>query len=289
MKKTVMILSALLVLASCSSSQKKVSDKGDDESTSAEVVAPLQPPEKVEAKSSEKTAPPTSSPVAPKDSRASSTALDDAIKAQSDERIFKTATEALLQNPGDEKALNALALFYYKKGRFTLAKHFLGKAIQTKPSSEFYNNLGVVNLALGENREAVLAFRQGFALNPQDGVIAANLGAILVDQRDYNKAIIALGAAYKTGVRDFKTLNNYAIALTATGRGSQAVQLYEKALKDQANNRDLLFNYSILLIENLKRFKDGNEILNRLKFVGGTTEQRARIKDLENKVKLGLQ
>ncbi len=221
--------------------------------------------------------------------KATANLLDEAIRSQSDEKILKAATQALLQNSSDAKALNALALYNYKKGKLPTARYLLNKAVQLQPSAEIYNNLGVVHLALEENREALQAFRQAFSINPQDGVIAANLGAIFVDQRNYSKAVVALETAYQKGLRDFRVLNNYAIALTATGKGLQAQALYEKALKDQSNNKDLLFNQAVLLVEVLKKYKEGSEVLNRLKFVGGSPEQRSRIKDLENKVKIGLQ
>ena len=93
--------------------------------------------------------------------------LDEAIRAQSDEKIFKASTQVLLQNSSDPKALNALALYNYKKGRLQAAKYLFSKALQVQASSEIYNNLGVVHLALEENREALQAFRQAFNLNPR--------------------------------------------------------------------------------------------------------------------------
>ncbi len=284
--KKLFIVGITFLLISCASKPKPV-DHDEDVATGDEpnVSAPTPVTEKPLA-----TAPGAAVAAVPKEAqKATANLLDEAIRSQSDEKIFKAATQALLQNSADPKALNALALSNYKKGKLATARYLLIKAVQLQPSAELYNNLGVVHLALEENREALQAFRQAFSLNPQDGVIAANLGAIFVDQRNYSKAVVALETAYQKGLRDFRVLNNYAIALTATGKGLQAQGLYERALKDQSNNKDILFNQAILLIEVLKKYKEGSEVLNRLKFVGGSSEQRSRIKDLENKVKIGLQ
>ncbi len=285
MKKLILLVVTLL-MTSCAS-KPQPADRDEDVATGDESNASVTAPAREKAPSQMVAA---SGNNVPKEAqKATANLLDEAIRSQNDENIFKVATQALLQNSSDAKALNALALYNYKKARFSTARYLLIKAAQIQPSAEIYNNLGIIHLALEENREALQAFRQAFSLNSQDGVIAANLGAIFVDQRNYSKAVVALETAYQKGLRDFRVLNNYAIALTATGKGLQAQALYEKALKDQSNNKDILFNQAILLIEVLKKYKEGSDVLNRLKFVGGTSEQRSRIKDLENKVKIGLQ
>ena len=290
----ILLLTLTFLMISCASkpqSQEMDANHSMSESDESESRSPITTTGKSMPEKSTPTNSTAPTPVASKDNQkvATGSLLDDAIRSQSDEKIFKASTQVLLQNSSDPKALNALALYNYKKGRLQAAKYLLSKALQVQASSEIYNNLGVVHLALEENREALQAFRQAFNLNPQDGVTAANLGAIFVDQKDYNKAVVALETAYQKGFRDARVLNNYAIALTATGKGAQAQGIYDKALKDQSNNKELLLNDSILLIEVLKKYKEGSEVLNRLKFVGVTPEQKSRIKDLENKVKLGLQ
>jgi Tfp pilus assembly protein PilF len=215
--------------------------------------------------------------------------LDEAIRSQADDRIYKQAALALLTNQQDTKAMNALALYHYKKGRFTTAKYFLEKALQIQQSSELYNNLGVVHLALGERKEGILALRQALNLNSGDGAAAANFGALLVANRSYSQGVAALETAYDQGYRDVRVLNNYAVALSGSGKASQAQSHYERALKEQPHNKEILLNYAGLLIESLKKPREGLDVLNRLKFVGPTQDQKTRIKDLENRAKLGLQ
>ncbi len=282
------ICTIALIISSCSSSPK-ASNSNTEDSMVENVTQDESGDQRTPISTGKSPTTPEVSQVPKEIQKATANTLDEAIRSQSDEKILKATAQALLQNPSDVKALNALALFNYKKGRLVAAKYLLLKAIQVQGTSETYNNLGIVHLALNDKKEALLAFRQAFTLNPQDGVTAANLGAIFVAQKDFNKAIVALETAYQKGFRDFRVLNNYALALTATGKGSQAQAIYEKALKEQSNNKDILLNHAILLIEVLNKYKEGSEVLNRLKFVGGSSEQRSRIKDLEYKVKIGLQ
>lgn len=216
-------------------------------------------------------------------------ALNEAIKAQSDEKIYQAATQILAQSSNDAKALNALAMYHYKRARFDLSRYLLSKAIGANSTmAELYSNLGVVQLAQGEKREAIKSFRKALDINGEEAVAAANLGAIYVQEKDYGKAQIALEIAYRHGVREARVLNNYAIALTAGRKYEKAEELYKTVLKDGANNKEALYNFAILLVDNMGKYQEGIEIINRLKFVGGPADTRNRIIALENKAKAGL-
>lgn len=215
--------------------------------------------------------------------------LTEAVRSQNDEAISQATTEILTQNPKDVRALNALAMVYYKRGRFEAAEYLLNKAMAiNNDRAELYSNMGLIKMAQGEKREAIQAFRKGLSMNSQDAVIGANLGSIYVKEKDYSKAELALEIPYRKGMRDIKTLSNYAIALTGTGKHAKAEEIYQKLIKDNPGQRDIMLNYSILLIEHKQKYREGLDILNRLKFVGAPSESRNLIKDLESKAKAGL-
>lgn len=216
-------------------------------------------------------------------------ALVDAIRSQNDEQIFRVSGQLLTQNPNDVKALNAMAMYYFKKGKIDASKYLLSKAIAANPNAgEAYGNMGLIHLVNNERREAIKAFRKALDINSNDGIAAANAGSIYVVEKDYNKAISVLSVAYNHGIRDGKTLNNYAVALTAVGKFDEAHSIYQTAMKEQNNNRELLLNYAILLIDHMNKYKEGMDALSRLKFVGPPSESRNRIIALENKAKAGL-
>ena len=272
------LTAAFLVLSACGSSEVNQTDENPKKSEAMQNAAiQIEKPDP-EIKREEKVP----------DSQYS--ALNEAIKQQNDEAIQKSTAEILTQNSKDLKALNALAMVYYKKGRYEASAYLLNKALVAHPdSSEAYSNMGLVLLEKNETREAIKSFRKAIEINPLNSTAGANLGAIYVREKDYNKAILSLEIAVKNGIRDFKTMNNYAVALTGTGKTKEASEIYERLMRDNPSQKEVMLNYSILLIEELHKYKEGLDLLNRLKFVGSAPESRQVIKELEIKAKAGLQ
>lgn len=215
--------------------------------------------------------------------------LIDAIRSNHDETIFRTATQALSQNPNEIVALNALGIYHYRKGQHLAAQYMFAKAMKINPnSSELYNNIGLVQLAQKERRDAIKSFRKALELNPNDGVAAANLGALYVEERDFLKAVVPLEIASKKLTKDPRVLNNYAAALANTGKQDQAKGLYVDALRMNSNSKEILFNYCVLLVDHLKQPQEAMDYLNKLKFLGPAQDMRNRMNALENRAKAGL-
>ena len=108
---------------------------------------------------------------------------------------------------------------------------------------------------------------------------------IYIEEKDYEKALIALETVTKRGWKDPKILINYAIALTANGKYDKAEEIYKGLSRDQSSNREMLLNYAILQIENLKKYTEGLETINRLKFIGPPADSRKKLAALEAKAK----
>lgn len=215
--------------------------------------------------------------------------LIDAIKSQSDSQIQIYAQELIKQDGKNLRALNSLAVLHYKNGRYVAAQYLFNKALKIFPKeADLYNNLGLVLLATGERREALLTFKKGLQINSQSAIIGANLGSIYVKERDFIKAEIALEIPMKKGLKDTKIQNNYAITLAARGKKQEAADLFEKLSKENPNSREIMYNNAIAKIEYLNQPKEGLDVLNRLKFVGVPDDVKNEIKDLENRAKAGL-
>ncbi|MBC7457033.1 MAG: tetratricopeptide repeat protein [Bdellovibrionaceae bacterium] len=215
--------------------------------------------------------------------------LNQMIKKQSDADIAKMANDLLMANPANMKALNALGLLNYKKGKYKAAEFFLNKALKTHSNEAgLYNNLAMVKLAQGEQREAVKLLKTGFNQKADDIGIMTNLGAIYVGQKDYPNAEVALEKVYKPGSKDVKVGTNYATSLAANKKYPEATAIYKRLLSDNGSSREIMLNYSIHLIENVKDYKQGLDLINRLKFVGVPEGARNLINDLENKAKSGV-
>lgn len=283
MTKKYFILAGFFALTACSSSPKEETPEAAPAPWEKENVQIPQ------AKTSEKPSSSKAAPSAAASEQDPLVELNAAIRSQNEERMKLAADGVLKQSVDQPLALNTLALYHYRKGRFDLAGYLLGKAIQ-KDSQQagLHSNLGLVQLARGEKTAAIRSFRKALDLNSHDGTAAANLGTLYVMNKDYSKGVYALETAYRQGVKDVKTLNNYGIALVATGKGAQAKEIYESALKDSSNNREVLLNYAVLLIDHLGKNQEGLEAINRLKFLGAPSESRERVSLLENKAKAGL-
>lgn len=303
MMKTIrtLLFASALSLAACSSSTKAPEksptapaenrrDLWDDESGSSGDMQAKAVPSAPAAKSSPVVSSGDSAPAAvalPGEDAFKE--LTSAIKSQNDDSIRIAAEKILARVPGDVRSLNALAMVYYRKGRFEHAAYLLGKAIQKDANrAELHSNLGLVSLAQNEPLVAVKNFRRAIEINPDDGAASANLGALYIANRDYIKARIMMETAYKAGLRDVKVLNNYGIALTAGADYERAKSIFQEGLKASSNHRELLFNYAILLVDHLNQYKDGLDVINRLKFVGAPPESRSRLASLENKAQSGV-
>lgn len=275
-------LTLCLILAACASNGTK-SDSAEAEDEMTLDHSPAAPATSSAAKSSTATA------ATPAAATVSSTALGDAIRAQNDEAIYKAATQMLSQNSNDLKALNALGLYHYKKGRYLAAIFFFNRALQSHPnSSEVYSNMGLSQLGLKEQRDGIRSFRKALELDPGNVHAAANLGSIYVQNKEYNRAVVALEVANKQEPKDIRNLINYGVALAATGKYDRAKAQYEQALRINSTSREALYNFAVVEIEYLKKYDNGLDLLNKLKFLGPPDSLRNRINALENKAKTGL-
>lgn len=286
MNKLLMTAGLSLLLASCGSSPKKESfltenrtASGNDGKVSGQKTEPNPLPDK-------KPEPAVSSPAAAEMKQAE---LDQAVASGDEERIRKASQEMLQFNSKNSKALNALAMWHYKRQQYEAAALLLNKALAANPNaSEAYNNLGLIELAKNNRKEAISMFRKALQVNPENPYAAANAAAIYAREKDYSKVVLTLEKAVNNNKANASALNNYAIALVATGRHGDAASYYEKILKDNPDNKSYILNYSILLIEKQAKYKEGLDLVNRLKFVGTDNESRQVIKELENKAKAGL-
>lgn len=273
MKKLIFISTLGLFLSACSSDPVKPVNS----------AAQVKPTEKSESSSKVEKKP----EVAPVIAKYAD--LETAIEANNDDKVKYLASEQLLSNPRDSKALNALAMYYFKKKQYEAATLLLNKSLAVNPkSATAYNNLGLVELEQNNTSEAVNFFRKSLQLDPEKYQAAFNLAAVYAKQKDFNKVIYSLEKAVKAEKADANSLNNYALALVATGKTQEAADLYEKILKINPDHKNTMLNYSVLMIEKQDKFKEGLDLINRLKFVGAENEARPVIKELEIKAKAGL-
>ncbi len=214
--------------------------------------------------------------------------LSDAIKSNNNEEVARVCFSLLSVNSKDIYALNALAVIYYKRGEFTAAQMMLERALkENSKSSDLYNNMGLVKLGMNESREAIKYFRKALTYNPNDSIAAANIGALYLREKEYGKGLIAMEIA-AAKLKDNRVMMNYAIALVANRKFEKAEGIYQFLLRNTTSDLDIMFNYSILLIDHLGKNQEGLDLVNKVKFLGPSSEMKNKIVSLENKAKAGL-
>jgi Flp pilus assembly protein TadD len=282
------VLTLLLTLVNCSSKSKSSGNSPETESSAGQSGALIEDAQaghgKRAAQAGKSQAPVTTVAAAQKGNAETEiyAQLNLQIKNQDDEAILKEGSSILMKNPNDVKAINAVAMAYYKRSQYPLAKSLLLRAQKLEVGYyEVHSNLGVVQLAMGDKNEALKSFKKAIELNPNDYVSASNAGSLYVLEQDFEKAVVVLDIAYSKGYRNAKVLSNFGIALTATGKYEKADKIYREALKENSNSKEALFNHAILLIQFLKKNEEGLEIVKKLKFLGIPEDGRKRLQDLQ--------
>lgn len=215
--------------------------------------------------------------------------LQQALASGNSDRIKSVSQSILLGDAKNVPALNALAMSYYNSSQLNAATVLLDKAVGFSPRApDVHNNIGVVRLARGDKSDAINSFRKALEINPDSYIAASNLSNIYIREKDFIKAIPVLSTFVNKGMADFDGRSNYAVALAATGKTSDAAAIYDKILQEKPDHKNAMLNYSILLIEKQQKYQEGLDLLNRLKFVGSANESRQLINDLEVKAKAGL-
>ena len=284
----------VLVLASqflgCSSADKKKAAEAEVDSTAITYEPPpsqIEPIVTSEGKAEQK--PEVKSEVKKPTANNPYLGLADAIHGSNEEAVARSASGVLAQNPNDTKAQNAMGLYHYRKGHFLAAQYFFQRALKGNPTvSDLHNSLGLTWLGLNDEKEAIAAFKKAVELDANSIAPAVNLSSIYMAKKDYSRAIVPLEMAVKKGTKDSRLLNNYGIALAATGKYSQAKDQYQTALSLNPSAKETMLNLAILQIEHLKNYQDGLDVLSKLKFLGPPDGARSRINSLENIAKAGL-
>ena len=128
-------------------------------------------------------------------------------------------------------AYNALALTYYKMGKFELAETALHKASDLDPKSAFvWNNLGLVAFERGHDQEAFLDFQKASELDPKYVQARLNKAVVYLDCGDYKKARADLEKAVEIDPNDAESQVALGVASRGDGKLDQARKAYERAL-----------------------------------------------------------
>ena len=212
--------------------------------------------------------------------------LSKAFQSKNQKELFNVAGQILSQNPHDPQALNALALHHIQKGEWGAARLLLERALEkNKDVAGLYNNLGVIDLREESLDSAYLNFKTAYSKDARNSNVLNNLGSIYIKYLDYGKAERLIEDAYSFMPDSLSVTNNYAILKRSLGQYEEAARLYKKVLDKDPRNVSTVLNYAILLIEYMKKYDEGERLLNKLEFLESNEPYiRAKMTELNSKL-----
>jgi len=114
-----------------------------------------------------------------------------ALKGGDDEKAMEYVRDVLREDNENVGALNSLGLIYVKRKNASLAKYVFTKAIklaEKNPDPDIHNNLGMVYMTEDEVADGVKQFEAANKVDPNYLESRLNLGSILIEYLDYERA-----------------------------------------------------------------------------------------------------
>lgn len=205
------------------------------------------------------------------------------------EELKNESYNLLLDNPKDIFALNALGMYYYRVKQLQAAELLFSKAMALSPDSAvILNNIGVIKLEQGRETEALTYFQSALQKNSNNEVTNQNLTSYYLKSLDFNSAIQFSKDINISKLSELDIQCQYGIALMSVGQFDQSRIVFERILSISPDHVVALLNFAILEIEKNKKYKEGLDLVNRLKLVRITKETETLIKTLENQAIAGL-
>ncbi|MBY0452576.1 MAG: tetratricopeptide repeat protein, partial [Bdellovibrionaceae bacterium] len=148
-----------------------------------------------------------------------------------------------------------------------------------------YNNLGVIDLREDSLESAYLNFKTAYGIEAKNSNVLNNLSSIYIKYLDYGKAERLVEDAYSYMPESLSVTNNLAILKRSQGQFDESAKLYKKVLDKDPRNVPTVLNYAILLIEYMKKYDEGERLLNKLEFLESNEPYvRSKITELNTKL-----
>jgi len=135
-----------------------------------------------------------------------------------------------------------------QEGKYDESIPYFEKAIQIEPDSGTYSNMGTAYLLTKRYAEASQAFEKAVALNPNDTVLAVNLGDAYRGSGEADKARAsyeqAITLGYKelqTNSRDAAVMTQMALSYANLGNAQEAQDFIQRSLAQDKDNVNIIY------------------------------------------------
>jgi arylsulfatase A-like enzyme/Flp pilus assembly protein TadD len=155
-----------------------------------------------------------------------------ALRQQKWDEAAAQLQKSLQLDPNFDQAMTALARALHQKGDDAGARQWLEKAIQRNSQNyRAWYELGWLEARAGNNQDAQAAYEKVLSIQPHFALAQRDLGLLYFGHKDYQNAAPHLLQATQLGLKEAQIFNFLGICYDRTGRLSQAVQSYHKALE----------------------------------------------------------
>jgi len=184
----------------------------------------------------------------------------------------------LLRYPNEKRAVFLLASENLKNGKRELASYFLN---QLKKDSDFpwkglvENNLGMIALQDKNRIQATGFFEKATQEKSQHPGPWINLGSLFLEGFGFNDAQPLFEQATGLAPNNEDAVLGLGLALEGSGKADEAAERYQEFISNNPNATRVLFNYAIVLGNNLKRREQAAQIMLRYIQKGGKETGRA--------------
>lgn len=136
------------------------------------------------------------------------------------------------KNSGDAEAWFRLGNAFARNEQYRKASEAYREALSIDPDKEqLLAALGAASFNQGNYREALVYFTKYQALAPDDSLRNYDIGNVLLQMREYDKAIAAYRRAIENSVSFDEAYYNLGVCYARTGRAAEAEEIYELLVK----------------------------------------------------------
>ncbi|MCK6544330.1 tetratricopeptide repeat protein [Myxococcota bacterium] len=149
-------------------------------------------------------------------------------------KAIDTLRKLLMRDQRNVDAYKNLALVYYDQKKFKLTQTILANAAKMaekagKKDPDIFVNIGMLQIALGDNGKAMAAFKEAVGVDPNHVVANYNIGALALAHRDYDLAARSYGVVASAWPDNYEVTASLGYALQGQQKLDESAKLLEKA------------------------------------------------------------
>ncbi|NBX76964.1 MAG: hypothetical protein EBQ92_10455 [Proteobacteria bacterium] len=184
----------------------------------------------------------------------------------------------LVRYPEEKRAVYLLAVDYLRQGKKELAQYFFD---QLEKDSSFpwkglvTNNLGMMAHQEKNRVQATSLFEKATEQSPPHPSCRINLGSLYLEGYGFKDALPLFEKAVELDPNNEDAVLGLGLSYEGVNEPEKAAKAYDEFISDNPNASQVLFNYSILLGNVLKRREQAAQIMLRYIQRGGKEAGRA--------------